>query len=56
MVIEEPVFFALTRTPSIGPSSAELTRPERAAEEAVSAQAGAARKQSGANKMTSGKK
>src|SRR5579863_7866074 len=37
----EPVFFAPTRTPSIGPSSAEVTCPVRATEADVSAWAGA---------------
>src|SRR5580704_17585073 len=41
MVIVDPAFLALTSTPSIGPSSTELTRPER-----VSARA---RRQTSAN-------
>src|SRR6266700_8126619 len=32
IVTAEPAFFALTTTPSIAPSSAELTRPVRAVE------------------------
>jgi hypothetical protein len=32
IVIVEPVFFALTSTPSIGPSSADVTCPVNATE------------------------
>src|SRR6266853_172126 len=39
-VTVEPVFFALTTTPSIAPSSAEFTRPVRAVEVCAAAGAG----------------
>src|SRR4029077_11694725 len=42
-VIVEPAFFALTSTPSIGPSSADVTRPWRAEDAGASAAIGATR-------------
>jgi hypothetical protein len=44
-VIVEPAFFALTRTPSMAPSSTELTRPESAAVWELCARPGAAWKE-----------
>src|SRR6185503_5384568 len=56
MVIVEPAFLAPTRTPSIGPSSAELTTPERATEGDVSARPGADWKQTPTKIMASTRK